>query len=232
MRRRTSLQPYTDQENARCVPRCMRHAGPPCNSISSRVDTARLCTQYSSSPVRSLAGSASGVASRHVLLSYSCNCCTVLYARFRLNGPERGGPRAGARRVCLRYLSVVSALPEVAYCTRVLYPDEPPSRVSWSAGVRRVRSPTTVSAVLGFSPCAMRPCMRRAVAPGSLTPLRWGRPHSHLSPRDARASSPSRRGACPRRPRSCHRRPRAAAAAAASPTPWPAAACPPSPRSR
>ena len=29
MRRRTSLQPYTDQEKARCVPRCMRHVGDP-----------------------------------------------------------------------------------------------------------------------------------------------------------------------------------------------------------
>ena len=30
MRRRTSLQPYTDQEKARCVPRGMRHVAPPC----------------------------------------------------------------------------------------------------------------------------------------------------------------------------------------------------------
>ena len=35
MRRRTSLQPYTDQEKARCVPRGMRHAGRPCNKVDA-----------------------------------------------------------------------------------------------------------------------------------------------------------------------------------------------------
>lgn len=34
LRRRTSLQPYTDQEKARCVPKGMQHAGPPVSAIS------------------------------------------------------------------------------------------------------------------------------------------------------------------------------------------------------
>ena len=48
VRRRTSLQPYTDQEKARCVPRCMHHADPPCSWYDTH--RARLAKSKTARP--------------------------------------------------------------------------------------------------------------------------------------------------------------------------------------